>query len=182
MITIPDGPGASKRTRWTLEELLAHWSSQGLKASDALILASTELQAAERPPGLTLVPDEQSRVAWREDEVSPAALTDILDTRVSVRDLSNRLWLSRDLNAWLVNRIKDGVDRHEQLASPTGRPSFDAADELLLQEMRQLRLRDPDLSPWDAAGTVADRAQGRGNIDSRRRRLVRKYREYRPKL
>jgi hypothetical protein len=139
------------------------------------MLARDELQAAERPPGLTLVPDEHSRVAAREDELSPAALTSILQTRISMRDLAARLWLSRDLTAWLVNRIEDSFDRHEQGAAPRGRPSFDADDERLLQEMHQMRLRNPDLSPWDAAGTVADRAKGRGTFESKRRRLIRKY-------
>ena len=67
------------------------------------------------------------------------------------------------------------VSRVSTLGRPKGSGSLDAKDEPLLKEMECMIAQEPTLSPFAAAGKLADKAAGGGTPESKMKRLQKKY-------
>jgi hypothetical protein len=177
-LTLPHYPSSRRRKQWKLTELIDHWNTQGLPTINLLVLSWAYLENPERPDGLVLVtklPDGSLRTP---EPVTPAALVEMRRMKLSRGDVASELWLTPELARWLLEQVEhDGKppDR-DGTVGPGARPtSYDDADDPLLEEMHRMRQTEPELKVWSAAGRVADRADGDGTYDSRRRRLTMKY-------
>lgn len=69
-----------------------------------------------------------------------------------------------------------GKDKARGKKWPQGSRSFGESDAPLLSEMADMLSKNDWLSVWTAAGEVASKAKGGGTLESRRKRLARRYR------
>jgi hypothetical protein len=67
-----------------------------------------------------------------------------------------------------------GAEHPRRRGRPPG-SGYEAADETLIEEMKEAIIKDPSLSPTKAAFTLAKRAPGGGTIESRAKRLAERY-------
>ena len=90
--------------------------------------------------------------------------------------------ITRAISGCVLFRIKD-VEKELSPPAPAkrGRPpksgSYEKSDIPLIEEMRRLIGNGDAKLVWEAAGAVAERAEGGGVLESRRKRLAKRYSE-----
>jgi hypothetical protein len=88
----------------------------------------------------------------------------------TVAGVKHRVFFSADdFNKWMTKKFPRGVGR------PRGSGSWDLADQPLLREMQELIVTGKASSPFNAANQVVQKAAGSGTIESKIRRLERRY-------
>lgn len=127
-LTLPDGPLDWRRERWSLIELVEHWASQGARPNDVLILAWEALEHPERPDGLTIVPDREAQVAWKPADVPPEQFAWILRKGGGRGNVAHRLYLTRELAAWVVERLNGKPLAQEAPGPEAPAPRADVSD------------------------------------------------------
>lgn len=101
---------------------------------------------------------------------------------------SGQHWSLKKLHAWLAkarqelgfdeigNRVAGEGERHGQKRGRTrGAGSYAPEDNVLVEDMRAMIVDRRAKSAWDAAGMLVERIPGGGTDDSKRKRIVRRY-------
>lgn len=114
-------------------------------------------------------PDHDGKPAFTKEEYSTADIERLADEELSRRARRNPGGLEAG------KQERPGPAHQGQSADGSAGRGFLSADAKLVEEMHQLITSGKARNPWDAANTLAAKAEGSGALESKARRLAQRY-------